>query len=246
MRCHFACADDDELVDDHLRAVREVAELRLPERERLRDPRRCSRTRSRARPPRRAGCRTPRSVPAAATRCVERHVLLARLLVDERGVAVAEGAARAVLAREAHGVALDAAACRRRAPRAVPQSIGPSSAIALRAPLEQRDAASGAPGSRAASSPSRSAICASSLDRHRRVGLRLGRGAREAAPGAARLVGLVGPGRPRLDPRERALELRREVLLDARAIVGGCSMPLCDQLLGVELAAPTPCARIFS
>ena len=36
MRRHFAWADGDELVDDHLRAVREVAELRLPEHERRR------------------------------------------------------------------------------------------------------------------------------------------------------------------------------------------------------------------
>jgi hypothetical protein len=33
MRCHLSLAADDELVDDHLRAVGEVAELRLPQHE---------------------------------------------------------------------------------------------------------------------------------------------------------------------------------------------------------------------
>ena len=33
MRCHFDSRAGDELVDDHLRAVGEVAELRLPDHE---------------------------------------------------------------------------------------------------------------------------------------------------------------------------------------------------------------------
>ena len=34
-RCHFDSAPSDELVDDDLRAVREVAELRLPHAEQI-------------------------------------------------------------------------------------------------------------------------------------------------------------------------------------------------------------------
>ena len=70
-----APAAADELVDDHLGGIDEVAELRLPDHERLRGRRCRSRTRSRARPSPTAGCCASRPAPwrrrgaASAPRC---------------------------------------------------------------------------------------------------------------------------------------------------------------------------------
>ncbi len=57
-------AGDDELVDDHLRGVDEVAELRLPQHERLRAPPGCSRTRSPCTRAPTAGCCAAPAEPA--------------------------------------------------------------------------------------------------------------------------------------------------------------------------------------
>ena len=60
-------AGDEELVDDHLRGVHEVAELRLPEHERLGRLRPSSRTRSRGRRSPTAGCCAARTAPSRAS-----------------------------------------------------------------------------------------------------------------------------------------------------------------------------------
>ena len=65
----LGAARRDELVDDHLRAVDEIAVLRFPDHQPRRAPGCCSRTRSRSSRTRSAGCcrsRTPRAPAAAA------------------------------------------------------------------------------------------------------------------------------------------------------------------------------------
>ena len=74
-RRHLSSAGDDELVDDDLRAVGEVTELRLPQHQRRRGSRASSRTRSPGTRSRRAGCCRPRTArrpargPGAGRRC---------------------------------------------------------------------------------------------------------------------------------------------------------------------------------
>ena len=79
-------AGGDELVDDDLRAVGEVAELRLPERRARRGSRGCSRTRSRAPPPRRAGSRRRRNARVARTATASGSRLFAGLAVERARV----------------------------------------------------------------------------------------------------------------------------------------------------------------
>src|SRR5262249_9351592 len=148
-----------------------------------------------------------------------------------RGVALAERAAAAVLPRESHRRALGEE-------RAEGERLGrpPVDRAVLRdhlaAALEQRaelrvEHESG----RHARDP---------LGDHGELregdagrGPRLGKRAREAGPGAARLVGLVGPGGPRLDRAQRLLELPIEVLFDP-AHVARLEHALPEQLLLVE------------
>ena len=115
---------DDELVDDHLRGVHEVAELRLPHHERLRrldavavlEP-------ERARLRERAVVDLERA-PRRRCRCWIGAYALAGLGVDEHQVALAERAARAVLAGEPQRRALHRAASRTRAPPPGPSRRG--------------------------------------------------------------------------------------------------------------------------
>ena len=90
-----------ELVDDHLRAVREVAELRLPHHERA-----VLRHRVAELEAQHGGLREQRVVDLEADArrrdAGEGHVLLLRLRVVQHGVALREGAALRVLAREPH------------------------------------------------------------------------------------------------------------------------------------------------
>ena len=95
----LGAARRDELVEHDLRAVDEIAVLRFPDHEAAAAPGCCSRTRSRARRSRRAGCcgsRTRRARAAAP----QRHVLFAGDGVVQHGVPMAEGAAFDVFAGE--------------------------------------------------------------------------------------------------------------------------------------------------
>ena len=98
----FGLARGDELVDDHLRAVGEVAELRLPQHQRARIGERKAKFEAEYA---KLGKRRVADLEAAAVDVAERNELLAGLLVDPDGVAVAEGAAPAVLAGQADAVA---------------------------------------------------------------------------------------------------------------------------------------------
>ena len=95
------------LVDDDLGAVDEVAELRLPQHERVLVGRPSSRTRSRARRTPTAASRRSRTCACSAPSVGERHVLCAGLVVDEADVALAERAPPGVLAGEADVGALE-------------------------------------------------------------------------------------------------------------------------------------------
>ena len=164
----------------------------------------------------------------------ERHVLLARLLVDDRGVAVAEGAAAAVLAGEPHRRAFDQQ--RSEGERlAEPPIDRPVLGHDLAPPLEHRDELRVHREIRAASSPDRSESCASCSTGTAVTGSVLGLGAREAGPGAARLEGLVGSGRLRHDAIEGLAQLLGEIGLDALD-VGPLQDAAREQLLGVELS----------
>ena len=68
---------------------------------------------------------------------VERHVARFGLLVDQHAVALREGAALAVLAGEAHRIALVEQACRRRAPRPSPSRCPAPVSIAVCAVVEE-------------------------------------------------------------------------------------------------------------
>ena len=93
-------ARDDELVDDHLGAVDEVAELRLPQHERLGRLLRVAVLEADAAPSPTAGCCAAPSARARPGRCWIGAVLLAGLGVVQDEVALAEGAALGVLAGE--------------------------------------------------------------------------------------------------------------------------------------------------
>ena len=104
--------------------------------ERVRHLEASSRTRSRARPPRRAGCRGPRPAPGRSRRCASGEYGMPRLVVVQHRVAVAERAAPRVLAGEPDARALPRERCRARAPRPSPQSSGCCPATISRARLE--------------------------------------------------------------------------------------------------------------
>jgi hypothetical protein len=102
MRPHFACADDTNW---SMMGCAPFAELRLPQRERGRVGDAVAVLEAEH------GRLGQVAVPHLEARLrlgqvVERHVLVAGLLVHQRGVTLAEGAARAVLAREPDGRAL--------------------------------------------------------------------------------------------------------------------------------------------
>ena len=97
----------DELVDDRLRAVDEVAELRLPAHQRVRVARPSSRTRSPSRRTRRAASRRPRACAWSVVQVLQRHALAAGGAVDDAPRGAAERAAPRVLAGEPHRRALD-------------------------------------------------------------------------------------------------------------------------------------------
>jgi hypothetical protein len=96
-------ARGDELVDDHLRAVREVPELRLPENERPRVGDRIAifETEHAELAERRIA-----NLEAAALDMGQRDIFAGGLLINPDGMALAERAAAAVLARQADGIAL--------------------------------------------------------------------------------------------------------------------------------------------
>ena len=97
MRCHFASPERQELVDDDLRAVGEVAELRLPHHQRLRVGEAVAVLEAEHRRLRqRAVDDLERRLALADV--VERDVALLGLLIDQHGVALGERAAAAVLA----------------------------------------------------------------------------------------------------------------------------------------------------
>ena len=90
-------ARGDELIDDHLRAVREIAELRFPadERARLRRAETIFEAHHRFFREQRVD-RLEWRLPVA--HMTERHVARFGFLIDEHGVALREGAARGILA----------------------------------------------------------------------------------------------------------------------------------------------------
>ncbi len=100
-RCHFDSAGDDELVDDDLRAVGEIAELRLPEAEHVRVIERVTVIETEH------GRFGEQAVVNAEARLLcremeQRHVRLAGLRVIDERRGGAERAAPAVLAGESH------------------------------------------------------------------------------------------------------------------------------------------------
>ena len=101
----LALARRDELVDDDLRAVDEVAELRLPEHQRVRLGERVAVLEAEHRLLRQHRV-DDLEARLVGREVVERDVALLGLLVVEHRVALREGAALGILAREADAVAL--------------------------------------------------------------------------------------------------------------------------------------------
>ncbi len=112
-------ARGDELVDDDLGAVGEIAELRLPQYQRLRIGERIAVIEAQHRGFRQ---RTVEDLDGrlADLDIVQRDIGLLGVLVDQHRMAMREGAATDILAGEAHADALAPPACRRRAPRRSP------------------------------------------------------------------------------------------------------------------------------
>ena len=100
----FALARGDELVEHHLRAVGEVAELRLPQRQRVRLGERIAILEAEHRLFRQHRV-DDLEARLAVAEMVERGVALLGLLVDQHRVALREGAALAVLAGQADRMA---------------------------------------------------------------------------------------------------------------------------------------------
>ena len=111
-------ARGDELVDDGLRAVGEIAELRFPQHQRLRVGERIAIFEAEHAEFATAGCRGLRS--GRRSTVAQRDIFVAGGLVDPHRVALAEGAAAAVLAGQAHAIALRRPGCRRPALRRSP------------------------------------------------------------------------------------------------------------------------------
>ena len=96
-------AGGDELVDDDLGAIGEIAELRFPQHERLRVGERIAIFESEHAE---FGERTVAHFEAGAVDGGQRDVFLAGLLIDPDGVALAERAPAAVLAGQTHAMAV--------------------------------------------------------------------------------------------------------------------------------------------
>src|SRR5467141_5227779 len=102
----FILARADELVDDHLRAIDEIPELRFPQNERLGVVAAESVFETEAtRLGKRRVVNLAESLLLGKMR--EREVVVLRLRVNEHGVALAEGAALRILSRKAHGIPLE-------------------------------------------------------------------------------------------------------------------------------------------
>ena len=115
----FALGRRDELIEQHLRAVGEIAELRFPERQRIR-----------------LGGRIAVFVaehglfrehriedfvaPLLLADVIERGVARFGFLIEQHRMALREGAAFAVLSGQPHAMAVEQQACRRRALRRSP------------------------------------------------------------------------------------------------------------------------------
>ncbi len=115
----LALARGDELVEHHLRAVGEIAELRLPQRQRVGLGQRIAVFEAEH------GLFRQHRVDDLVARLlaaemVERGVALLGLLVDQHRMALREGAALAVLAGQAHRMPSVQQRCRRPAPRRSP------------------------------------------------------------------------------------------------------------------------------
>ena len=134
MRCHFDSALDNELIDDHLRAVGEVAELRFPDHQTAWVGARHAVLEAEHRGFARACCSTTSISAWPCTQVVERNVFGAVVGVVEDRVAVAERAAPGVLAGEPDRRAFAAAGSHRRAsphgPSRCPRRCGPSGSAA--------------------------------------------------------------------------------------------------------------------
>ena len=240
MRSHLRLARRDELVDDDLRAVGEIAELRLPEHERIGLGERVAVLEAEHRLLRehRVDDLEARLV---GDEMVERDVALLGLLVVEHRMALREGAALDVLAREADAVALlekraegerlggrpvDADAGLDRLPPRVEEALDGAVDVEVRRHLGEADAD-------LLQLPDRDAGDAAS----RRVA---GLGGLEAGPDAVEPVGLVGAvGRARL---ELDLELGAPARLDLLDLGLG-DQPLADQLVGVDAEASSGARR---
>ena len=120
MRSHFGFARGEELVDDHLRAVGEVAELRLPQHQRAGIGERVAVLEAEHARLRKQRVVRLRTSPGRARSSLSGTYCVLVGLVDQHRMALAEGAALGVLAREPHAVPVERAACRTRAPRRSP------------------------------------------------------------------------------------------------------------------------------
>ena len=119
MRSHFAFAGGDELVEHDLRAIGEIAELRFPERQRVGFGQRIAVFEAQH------GIFREHRVDDLVMRLtradvVERVVAFFGVLVDQAGMALAEGAAGAVLPGTGAPGSLRSGASRRPAPRPWP------------------------------------------------------------------------------------------------------------------------------
>ena len=228
-------ARGDELVDDHLRAVGEIAELRFPQHQRLRVGDRIAIFEAEHAE---FGQRAVADLEAAGARsCASGMYFSPVCLVDPHRVALAEGAAAAVLARQADAVAL-------REQAAEGQRLGGRPVEALAA-VEHRLLGLEDPAQRLVdgearrepwSAPRRAASSCVVVDRggdvaaaeHRLVG------PAEPRPAALEPVGLVGQiaGR-RLRTRLRGCSMKSLVVrVDPRLVDDA----LGDQPLAVDLA----------
>ena len=97
----FHFARGDELVDHHLRAIGEIAELRFPQHQRLGLGEGVAIFEAQHRFFRQQRVDHFEFALAVAD-MVERQIALFGFLIDQRGMALAERAARGILARQAH------------------------------------------------------------------------------------------------------------------------------------------------
>ena len=206
----LALARRDELVEHHLRAVGEVAELRLPQRQRVRLGQRVAVFEAEHRLFRQHRV-DDLVMGLVRSTMVERDVALFGLLVDQHRMALREGAALAVLARQAHRIALVEQRARRPAPRRSPS----------RCPRPSRSPCGGCRGSAAM------VLCTLKSVGHR--GDALGRGSRSVCDVDA------GLRRGARRPRRRGLEARPAAVQPV-GLVG--LVGLAGLELGLETRAP--------